>query len=62
MNPQEKLLSIKELAAELGRSRKYIWAMTKRGFIMPGRRATVSHALAWLARNPPPFEGIWHNK
>lgn len=60
--PQEKLLSMKELADALGRSRKYIWAMTQKGFIMPGRRATLSYALAWLARNPSPFEKIHHNK
>ena len=50
----EKLLSIKELAAQLGRERHYVGAMVAQGFPMPGGRATRSEALAWLALNPKP--------
>lgn len=50
-----KLLSVKELAAELGRSTKYVRQMKKRGFKMPGKRGTVDSALKWLDSNPPPF-------
>ena len=50
----EKLQSRKELAAELGRSVRYIASMKARGFQMPGGRATVSQALEWLAKNPTP--------
>jgi predicted sugar kinase len=53
MNP-EQLLTIKELAATLGRSRTYVAAMKRAGFMMPGGQATLSEARAWLARNPPP--------
>jgi hypothetical protein len=54
----EPLLSTKELAAALrdangrSRSRGYVQAMKRRGFQMPGRRATLSYAIAWLDRNP----------
>lgn len=47
-----ELLSIKELAGALKRSRGYIHAMKRAGFPMPGNRATVNHALRWLAENP----------
>lgn len=50
----EKLLSVKELASELGRARSYVEAMKSKGFIMPGGRTTVGRALSWLARNPAP--------
>jgi len=50
----ERLLSVKELASELGHARSYVQAMKAKGFIMPGGRSTISRALAWLARNPPP--------
>ena len=49
-----KLFSIKELAAELGRGRTYVWAMKCRGFKMPGGRATIADALAWLEKHPVP--------
>ena len=48
------LLSGKQLAAELGRDRRYISYMKRAGFIMPGGLATVEEARAWLARNPSP--------
>lgn len=50
----ERLLSIKELAAELGRGRNYVGAMVRQGFRMPGGRARVSDALAWLEKHPKP--------
>jgi len=49
-----RLLSIKELASELGRERTYVWAMKCRGFKMPGGRATLLDALAWLEKHPTP--------
>jgi hypothetical protein len=51
---REKLLTIKELAAAIGRARSYVAAMKSRGFPMPGGTASVSEARAWQARNPPP--------
>lgn len=50
----EPLLSGKELANALGRERTYITAMKRLGFQMPGGRATLTEARAWLARNPAP--------
>jgi hypothetical protein len=54
MTTREPLLSGKELAAALGRDRTYISAMKKRGFEMPGGRATLREARSFLARNPRP--------
>lgn len=54
MNPETNLLTIKELAAELKRSRMYVFAMRRRGFTMPGNRATLAAALEWLSKNPKP--------
>jgi hypothetical protein len=51
------LLTVKELAAALGRSRTYVEAMKKQGFPMPGRTATLAEARAWLATHPPPRAG-----
>lgn len=48
----DELLSIKELADRLKRSRCYVAAMKRDGFPMPGNRATVNHALHWLTENP----------
>lgn len=48
------LLTIKQLAGALGRTREYISAMKRRGFTMPAGRATLAEARAWLARNPAP--------
>lgn len=50
----EKLLTIKELAAELRRSYGYVLAMRARGFRMPGNRATLQAALEWLEEHPSP--------
>ncbi len=48
------LLTSKELAAALKRSDDYVYAMRKRGFPMPGERARLADALAWLSDNPNP--------
>lgn len=50
----EKLLSVCELAATLGRSESYIWAMKRSGFVMTGGRATLSEARAFLLRCQQP--------
>lgn len=50
----EKLMTVKELADALGRHRNYVTAMNRLGFRMPGGRATLSEARAWLVRNPSP--------
>lgn len=54
MKTGNPLLSGKELAAALGRERTYISAMKRAGFAMPGGRATLAEARAWLERNPRP--------
>ena len=54
----DTLLSVKELAAALGRSRSYIFEMKRCGFIMPGNRATIHQAMSFLSRNPAP----WSNR
>lgn len=43
-------LTVKELAAELGVSRCYVWAMRRMGF--PRRRALFGEAVEWLKNNP----------
>ena len=50
----DRLLSTGELAAALGRSVRYVYAMRASGFLMPGGRATLLEARAWLVRNPSP--------
>jgi len=54
MNTEHKLLSRKQLAAELGRGRSYIDSMIKLGFEMPGGRATLEEARIFLAKVPFP--------
>lgn len=49
-----ELLATKELAAALGRSRRYVQAMKRAGFVMTGGRASVREAREWLVRHPPP--------
>ncbi len=49
-----ELLSMKELAAALGRSYRYIVAMRKDGFTMVGGRATVIASLKHLEKHPKP--------
>jgi hypothetical protein len=50
----EPLLSAKELASRLGRSRSYVVWMKRRGFKMVAQRTTLTAAIAWLSRNPEP--------
>jgi hypothetical protein len=45
-------LTRKELAAALGHSRWYVWAMEKAGFAMIGGRAKLESALDWLMQRP----------
>lgn len=52
--PTTRLLSVKELAAALGRTQRYVWHMRARGFVMIGGRATLVEARAWLAAHPFP--------
>ena len=49
-----ELLTSKELAAALKRSTRYVYTMRRRGFAMPGKRATLAAALVWLAAHPSP--------
>jgi hypothetical protein len=49
-----ELLSRKELALKLKRHPSYVTAMVKRGFKMPGGRASLGAAIRYLARNPNP--------
>jgi hypothetical protein len=51
-----ELYSVKELAAKLKRSERYVWWMRRRGFPMPGDRATLTAAIVWLAKNPFPSQ------
>lgn len=55
--PPDPLFTPKELAALLKRDRTYIFAMKRRGFPMPGNRATLGEARKWLAKHPPPRSG-----
>jgi len=50
----DELLCVKNLASELRRAPSYVFAMKRRGFKMPGGRATISNALKWLEKNPKP--------
>jgi hypothetical protein len=49
-----ELFDAKGLAARLKRNVTYVYAMKACGFSMPGGRATIEEALAWLAVNPSP--------
>lgn len=53
----EPLFTVKELAALLKRSRSYVFAMKRRGFVMVGNRATLTEARNWLAGHPMPRSG-----
>jgi hypothetical protein len=52
--PPEPLFTAKELAALLKRSRTYVFAMKRRGFVMVGGRATLTEARSWLKIHPLP--------
>jgi hypothetical protein len=47
-----ELLSVKELADRLKYTPRYVYAMRRDGFEMPGNRASVQMALDWLRENP----------
>ena len=49
---QTDLLTTKEIAAMLKRAPSYVYAMKARGFPMPGGRARLTEALAWLTKHP----------
>jgi|LakMenEpi03Aug12_release.lakeMendotaPanAssembly.Ray.scaffolds.fasta_scaffold1432264_2 hypothetical protein len=59
---QTDLFSTKELAAMLKRAPSYVYAMRAKGFPMPGGRARVSEALAWLTKHPQPRAEKGHGK
>lgn len=46
--------TIKELAGHLKRHRNFVGAMVAQGFPMPGGRATLEEARAWLISHPKP--------
>lgn len=48
----DELLCVKELAERIKRTPRYIYAMKRDGFQMPGGLATVRQALDWLGNNP----------
>lgn len=48
----EPLCSVKDLARLLGRGKTYVWAMVRCGFIMSGKRATLTEARQWLREHP----------
>lgn len=50
----ERLLSMKELADELGRSYSYVKAMRRRGFRMIAGRTTLRAAITFLAKVDKP--------
>ncbi|MBN8249740.1 MAG: hypothetical protein J0L84_20155 [Verrucomicrobia bacterium] len=50
-----ELLDIKGIAYALRRSRRYVDSMKRIGFPMPGGRATLADALAFLAEHPHPL-------
>lgn len=50
----ERLFGAKELADVLRRDVSYVYAMRRRGFIMPGGTATLTEAREWLVLNPHP--------
>lgn len=52
IDPAVTLLNCGQLGAALHVSKQFITAMRHCGFPMPGNRATVADALAWLKANP----------
>jgi len=52
IDPAVTLLNCSQLGTALGVSKQFITAMRHCGFPMPGNRATVANAHAWLAANP----------
>jgi hypothetical protein len=58
MPGNEELLTAKELAIRLKKSRTYVYAMKARGFRMPGGVSTIGAALVWLTRHPKPRKSV----
>jgi len=56
---QRLLKNVRELAAALGVSPVFIKRMKWAGFAMPGGRATVDWAIAWLQGNPTFKQSDW---
>lgn len=48
----DELLCVKELADRIKHTPRYVYAMKRDGFAMPGGLATVRQALDWLADHP----------
>jgi hypothetical protein len=51
--------SAKQLASILKRSVGWIYAAKRRGFRMPGNRATLEALVLWLDQNPNPRGEAW---
>lgn len=58
----DDLISLKQLAAKLGRSYNYVLAMRRRGFKTVAGRTTLRAAITWLGSNPKPTAGQWWRK
>lgn len=54
----DRLLSVCELAAVLGRSERYVREMKARGFRMSGGRATIAEAREFLEEMPHPCGAV----
>lgn len=54
MKNEMKLLSVKEIASQIGRSDRYVWWMRQKGFKMVAGRATLEDAMRFLEANPKP--------
>ena len=52
IDPAVTLLNCGQLAAALNVSKAFVTAMRHCGFPMPGNRATIANAHAWLQANP----------
>jgi hypothetical protein len=52
IDPAITLLNCGQLSAALNVKKKFVSAMRHCGFPMPGNRATVADALAWLKAHP----------
>lgn len=54
--------SAKQLACVFHRDISWIYAARRRGFPMPGHRATVEALVLWLAQNPSPRSQVWNGR
>ncbi len=55
LSQPEKLLTRKELAAEIRRNIAFVYAMEQCGFLMPGGRCTLTAAINFLTKCPRPY-------